>query len=266
MNDPLFSVAGSRVLITGAGGSICSLVAQAFLERGATVVLHDFSQEKIDSAGKEMGNLEGKVFSLVGDLSDRKYCAEMVNEAANLMGGLDVVVNGAGMNRRKPIANVTAEDFDAIMSINFNAIYFVSQAAHMIMKRSGTGNIVNISSINARFSYATNSVYAASKAAVTSLTRTCALEWAGDGIRVNCLEPGIVKTIFTKPLWGDPERSKWLDDSTPMGRLANPEEIVGAIIFLASPASSYITGQAVVIDGGLLAGGDWDSYKNSHNS
>ncbi len=261
MNDPLFSVAGSRVLITGAGGAICSLVARAFVERGAIVTLHDFSLEKVELVHKELTDLGGKVFTLSGDLSHPDNCASMVNEAANLMGGLDVVVNGAGINRRKPISDVTPDDFDAIMAINFGAVYFVSQAAHAIMQRSGKGNIVNISSINARYSYATNSVYAATKAAVTSFTRSCALEWAKDGIRVNCLEPGIVKTIFTEPLWGDPDRSRWLDDSTPMGRLANPEELVGAIIFLASPASSYITGQAIVIDGGLVTGGDWDSYK-----
>ena len=262
MNDPLFSVAGNRVLITGAGGAICSLVARAFVERGATVVLHDFSQEKVDLVRNELEGLGGKVFSLSGDLSDFEYCAEMVNESAAMMGGLDLLVNGAGINRRKPISAVTADDFEAVMAINFNAVYFVSQAAYAVMKSAGKGNIVNISSINARFSYATNSVYAASKAAVSSFTRTCALEWAEAGIRVNCLEPGIVKTIFTQPLWGDPERSKWLDDSTPMGRLANADELVGAIIFLASPAASYITGQSIVIDGGLTTGGDWDSYKN----
>lgn len=261
MNDPLFSVADSRVLITGAGGAIGSLVARAFAERGAIVALHDYSLEKIEIIQKELTTLGGKVFTLSGDLSLPDSCAATVNEAARLMDGLDVVINSAGINRRKPISDVTPEDFDAIMAINFGAVYFVSQAAHAIMKRLGKGNIVNISSINARYSYATNSVYAATKAAVTSFTRTCALEWAKDGIRVNCLEPGIVKTIFTEPLWGDSDRSRWLDDSIPMGRLANPEELVGTIIFLASPASSYITGQAIVIDGGLVTGGDWDSYK-----
>lgn len=261
MNDPLFSVSGFRVLITGAGGEICSILARAFVERGAIVTLHDFSLEKVKLVHSELIDLGGKVFALSGDLSNPDNCTSMVIEAAKLMDGLDVVVNGAGINRRKPIDEVTPADFDAIMAINFGAVFFVSQAAHAIMKRSGNGNIVNISSINARYSYATNSVYAATKAAVTSFTRSSALEWAKDGIRVNCLEPGIVRTIFTEPLWGDSDRSRWLDHSIPMGRLANPEELVGSIIFLATPASSYITGQALVIDGGLVTGGDWDSYK-----
>ena len=261
MNDPLFSVEGKKVLITGAGGAICSLVARTFIDRGAIVTLHDFSAEKINDVHGKSSGLNKRVFLLSGDLSKAENCNSMVMEAAALMSGIDVVINGAGINRRKPISDVTTEDFDAIMAINFGAVYFVSQAAHAVMQESGQGNIINISSINARYSYATNSVYAATKAAVTSFTRTSALEWAKDGIRVNCLEPGIVKTIFTEPLWGDADRARWLNDSIPMGRLANPEELVGAIIFLASDASSYITGQSIAIDGGLVTGGDWDSYK-----
>ncbi len=262
IHDPLFSLTGSRVLITGGGGAICSLVAKSFLERGATVVLHDFSLEKVDVVRKSLAGLEAKVFAIASDLSIPENCASMVNEAALLMGGLDVLVNGAGINRRKPISEVSVDDFEVISAINLRAVFFASQAAHAVMKVSGGGKIINISSINARYSYATNSVYAATKAAVSSLTRTCALEWAKDGIRVNCLEPGIVKTEFTKPLWGDPDRAKWMADVTPLHRLSNPEELIGAVIFLASEASSYITGQAIILDGGLTTGGDWDSYKN----
>ena len=106
----------------------------------------------------------------------------------------------------------------------------------------------------------TADVYAATKAAVSSITRSTAREWAKDKIRVNCIEPSVIKTDFTKTLWGEPHRSKWFDETTPIGRLSTPNEIIGTVIFLATDASSYITGQSVVIDGGILSGGDWDSY------
>jgi NAD(P)-dependent dehydrogenase (short-subunit alcohol dehydrogenase family) len=184
----------------------------------------------------------------------------VVEEAAKLMGGIDILINTAGINRRKPIDDVTPDDFDAIVSVNMKAIYFISQAVHPIMTATGGGTIVNMSSLSARYSFNTISVYAATKAAVSSITRSSAREWAKDKIRVNCIEPSVIKTDFTKPLWGEPHLSKWFDETTPIGRLSNPDEIIGSVIFLATDASSYITGQSIVIDGGILSGADWDSY------
>ena len=175
------------------------------------------------------------------------------------MGGIDVLVNGAGINRRKPIDDVTPDDFDAIVAVNMRAVYFLSQAVHPFMSALGGGAIVNISSLSARHSYATISVYAATKAAVSSMTRSFAREWAVDGIRVNCIEPAVVQTEFTAPLWDDPKRGAWFAQHAPLGRLAQPHELVGAVIYLASDASSYVTGQAIVIDGGITSGADWDS-------
>jgi NAD(P)-dependent dehydrogenase (short-subunit alcohol dehydrogenase family) len=186
----------------------------------------------------------------------------MVTDAAERLGGLDVLINGAGINRRKPIVDVTPDDFDAIVAVNMRAVYFACQAAHPLMKDAGGGAIVNLSSLSARFSFNTISVYAATKAAVSSMTRSCAREWAADGIRVNCIEPSVIKTEFTKPLWGEAHRQRWFDETTPIGRLALPEEMIGSIIFLSTQASSYITGQSIVIDGGILSGADWDSYKD----
>ncbi len=261
--DPLFSLQGKRVIITGAGGSIGSLVAEAMAARGATIGLQDISADKVEAVRQRIEAAGGSAVALVSDLSTAEGASSMVHEGAARLGGLDVLVNGAGINRRKPITDVTPDDFDAIVAVNMRAVYFASQAAHEVMRPTGGGAIVNLSSLSARFSFVTISVYAATKAAVSSMTRSCAREWAADGIRVNCIEPSVIKTEFTKPLWGEPHRQRWFDETTPIGRLALPEEMIGSIIFLATDASAYITGQSIVIDGGILSGADWDSYQDA---
>jgi len=260
MFDPLFSLAGKRTLITGGAGSIGTLIAKSFAERGAIVTIQDLDKTRIDDVKSSVSTKNENVYAIAADLSSAQECKAVVDKANQLMGGLDIVINTAGINRRKPISEVTPEDFDAIVSVNMKAIYFISQAAHPIMKAAGGGTIVNMSSLSARYSYNTMSVYAATKAAVSSITRSTSREWAKDKIRVNCIEPSVIKTDFTKTLWGEPHRSKWFDETTPIGRLSTPNEIIGTVIFLATDASSYITGQSVVIDGGILSGGDWDSY------
>ena len=252
MTDPLFDLEGRTILITGAGGAIGSTVARALADRGARVAVQDISAEKLESIGVGL--------PIVADLSDAAVAGQVVRDAHAALGGLDVLINSAGTNRRKPIGDVSAEDFDAIVAVNLRALYFASQAAHPLMAAAGGGSIVNLSSLSARFSFNTISVYSATKAGVSSLTRSCAREWARDRVRVNCLEPFVIKTEFTRPLWGEEHRQRWFDDVTPMGRLGSPEELVGAVVFLASDASSWMTGQSLVIDGGLTAGADWDSY------
>ena len=262
MTDPLFSLNGRTILLTGAGGAIGSVVATALAERGARLALQDISADKLGPVRQAVAAAGGTAITLPADLADPDACGAVVREAHALLGGLDVLINGAGINRRKPISEVTADDFDAIAAVNMRSVYFTSQAAHPLMAAGGGGSIVNLSSLSARFSFATISVYAATKAAVTSMTRSCAREWASDRIRVNCIEPFVIKTEFTKPLWGEDHRQRWFDHVTPLGRLGDPAEVVGSIVFLASDASSWITGQSIVIDGGLTAGADWDAYRD----
>lgn len=260
MLDPLFNLAGKRALITGGAGSIGTLIAKTFSERGADIVIQDLNEERMIEVKNSIPPSKGRVFSIKSDLSSPEECKRTVIEAHKLMDGIDILINTAGINRRKLIDDVTQDDFDTIVSVNMRAIYFISQAVHPFMKANGGGTIINMSSLSARYSFNTISVYAATKAAVSSITRSTAREWAKDKIRVNCIEPSVIKTDFTKPLWGEPHRTKWFDETTPMGRLSTPDEIIGTVIFLATEASSYITGQSIVIDGGILSGGDWDSY------
>lgn len=259
----LFRMDGMRVLLTGAGGAIGSVLARAFADLGAVVTVHDISADKVAPLVKAIEESGGTGYALAADISQAEQCVDLINDAASVMGGLDVLINGAGINRRKPILDVTVDDFDAITAVNMRAVYLLSQAAHPYLKASGYGSIVNLSSLSARYSFNTISVYAATKAAVSGMTRSFAREWVKDDIRVNCIEPSVVQTEFTKPLWGEEHRSRWFEETTPIGRLAQAEELVGAVIFLATPASSYVTGQSIVIEGGILAGGDWDSYADT---
>lgn len=261
----LFRMDGMRVLLTGAGGAIGSVLARAFANLGAVVAVHDLTFEKVQPLVDEIQQAGGTAYALTADVSQSEQCATLIDLAVSAMGGLDVLVNGAGINRRKPILEVTVDDFDAITAVNMRAVYFLSQAAHPHLKASGRGAIVNLSSLSARYSFNTISVYAATKAAVSGMTRSFAREWVKDDIRVNCIEPSVVQTEFTKPLWGEEHRYRWFEDTTPIGRLAQADELVGAVVFLATPASSYITGQSIVIEGGILAGGDWDSYADTNS-
>jgi len=248
----LFSLAGKNALVTGAGGAIGTVLSRALSAAGATVLAQDLTLERAEAVGVQ--------HALAIDLADADNAGRLVEQAEQALGGLDILINCAGINRRKPIDDVTADDFDAIVAVNMRAVFFTSQAAHATMRARGGGSIVNISSLSARYSYQTISVYAATKAAVTSMTRSFAQEWAKDGIRVNCIEPSVVKTEFTKPLWGEAHRQRWFNETTPLGRLATPEDLVGAVLYLASPASAYVTGQAITIEGGILSGDNWDSY------
>jgi NAD(P)-dependent dehydrogenase (short-subunit alcohol dehydrogenase family) len=257
-----FSLAGKNVLLTGSGGAIGSLLAVEVAAAGARVALQDLTEDRVRTPAERIRAAGGEAITLGTDLSDAANCAGVVDSAAAALGGLDVLINCAGINRRKPIDDVTIEDFDAIVSVNMRAVFFLSQAAHPHLTARGGGAIVNLSSLSARHSYRTISVYGATKAAVSGMTRSFAREWARDAIRVNCVEPAVVQTEFTKPLWDDPQRGRWFAEHSPLGRLAQPEEIVGAVIFLASDASSYITGQSIVIDGGITSGADWDSWQD----
>ena len=254
----LFSLEGRKVLLTGAGGAIGSVLAEGMAAAGAIMGLQDIDLAKLDAPRAVIEAAGHRTHGFAADLSSTDACRGLVREASEAMAGIDVLVNCAGINRRKPIDDVTRDDFDAIVAVNMRAVYFVSQAVHPVMTAQGGGTIVNISSLSARFSYATISVYAATKAAVSSMTRSFAREWAADGIRVNCIEPSVVQTEFTRPLWDDPKRGAWFQQHSPLGRLAQPRELLGAVIYLASDASSYVTGQAITIEGGITTGADWD--------
>lgn len=257
--ERLFSLRGKTALITGAGGGIGSVLALALAEAGATIAISDITGEAVEQTRHSIQEAGGRVVALPADLSKVEECRRLIRQAHESLGRLDVLVNCAGINRRKPIEAVTEDDYGAIMAVNLRSVYFLSQAAHPIMRAQGGGKIVNIGSITGSFGLGMVSVYGATKAGVAALTRTMAVEWAKDNVQVNCIAPGFFLTpLSDKSIWADDHKSRWLLDRIPARRPALPKELVGALLLLASDASSYITGETMVVDGGFGAGGSWE--------
>lgn len=253
----LFSLDGKTALLAGGAGAIGSAISEGLARAGAKVIVHDLSQERLDRLAQDFAAKGLEFIGLQADLGTVEAAEDLVARAKAVTGRIDILVNLQGVNRRKPITQVTSEDFDVITSVNLRSVYFLSQAVHPVMKAQGGGKILHFSSLSANFSFDTISVYAATKAAVTSLARSQAHEWVDDNIQVNSIEPGFVQTEFTRPLWDDDYRAAWFANFVPQGRLATPEDLVSTALYLVAPATRYITGQNVVIDGGVLTGSSW---------
>lgn len=204
-----------------------------------------------------MESVGGKAVAVVGELGSVEACRGIVRDAAEALERLDVLVNCAATNRRKPIAEVTEEDYGVISAINSKAVYFLSQAARVYMKEQGGGKIIHLGSVNSFYALDTVSVYGLTKSAVAQAARAMAVEWAPDNIQVNCIAPGFMMTPLSKPLWDDPTKGQWLLSRIPLRRPGLPQELVGMTLLLAADASSYLTGQTMVVDGGFDAGGSW---------
>lgn len=256
----LFSLADKTALITGASGGIGRALAVAFAEAGATIGVHGRDQDRIRQTCEAVEAVGGKCVALCANLEEVQSCRELVREAQVQLGRLDILVNNAATNRRKPIYEVTEDDFDEISAVNIRAVYFLSQAAHAIMRDQGGGKIIHIASINVMFALDTVSVYGLTKGAIAQLTKAQAVEWASDNIQVNSITPGFVLTPLSSPIWENPQKADWLRARIPQERPAEPDEMTGLALLLASAASSYMTGQNIVLDGGFLAGGSWNNH------
>jgi len=243
----MFSLEGKTAVVTGAAGGIGNAIACGLKNAGANVIFCDINTE---SSGEE-------IFYL--DMADVKAFPEEAKKINATHGGIDILVNCAGINKREVITDVAEATYDAIMDINLKGAFFLSQAIAPYMKEQGGGSIINIGSHNTGASLGGVSVYASSKNGLVALTRSMAVEWAAFNIRANCVSPGHIKTALTIPTWEHPTRSKYLLERIAMNRPGVPEDLTGICIFLASQASSYITGCEYRVDGGCLCGGQpWD--------
>jgi len=254
----LFSLDGKTALVTGSSSGIGQRLAIGLAEAGAVVAVHGRDQGRINETCSMIGNFSGKSIPLCADLVNIDSCQNLVADAHKALGRIDILINCAATNRRKPINEVTEDDFDTIVSVNLKSVYFLSQAVYPIMRSQGGGKIVHIGSINIFYGLDTVSVYGLTKGGVGQLTKVMAIEWADDNIQVNSITPGFIITPLTKPLLSDEKKYQWLKNRIPLRRLGNPDELVGMAILLSSDASSYITGQNFTIDGGFLAGGSWN--------
>jgi len=256
--ERLFSLKGKRALITGSSSGIGRSIAVCYAEAGATVGVHGTQEEKIYDTVRQIEKAGGEVVPLVAALGTKKASEALVEEAVEKLGCLDILVNNAGTNRRKPAIEVTEDDYKTLMAINLESVFWLCQAAYPHLCKSACGKVVNTGSMTTLTGIGEISVYGMTKAAIGQLTKTLALEWAKDNIQVNCIAPGFIRTPLTEAgLFSDPKKVKFLDQRIPMKRGGTPEELIGIALLLASPASSYTTGQTFAVDGGFLAGGSW---------
>jgi NAD(P)-dependent dehydrogenase (short-subunit alcohol dehydrogenase family) len=244
-----FRVDGRVAVITG-GASGIGLASGAILaEAGARVVLLDRDGDAAQAAAESLG---GSVRAMALDVADETAINRVFSDIAESEGRLDILVNSAGMAIRQPAVELALADWDKVVAVNMTGTFLCARAAARVM--TAGGSIINIASILGMTGGPyPNISYQTTKGAVVNMTRALALEWAGIGIRVNAVAPTWTRTPFTSWLDEMPERRERIESLTPMGRLAEPEEIAAGIMFLASPASSMVTGHVLAVDGGYLA-------------
>ncbi len=257
MND-LFSVDDLVVLVSGGSRGIGRALAGEFAERGAKVVITGRNEDTLAATAKEISTGRHPVDFVVSDVAAAEKAGEVVEQVVAKHGRVDSLLNVAGVNIRKRSETYTVEEYDYIVNINLRGAFFLAQAAgrHMI-SRGGGGTVINIESLNTYAPLRGVLPYAMSKAGIGMMTRGLAMEWGPHGIRVNSLAPGFVLTDLTQRLWSEPTMQAWGIPNTPLRRLGVPEDMVGTAIFLASPASAFLTGQILYVDGGFTSGMNW---------
>jgi NAD(P)-dependent dehydrogenase (short-subunit alcohol dehydrogenase family) len=239
--------------VTGASRGIGAAVARALAEAGAHVAVSGRDEAALATTAEDVRGWGTHVEELVADVTDVAACRSLVKATVARFGRLDLVVHAAGGTLRGPALDLTEQDWDAIQTLNLKSSFFLAQAAAKVMvEQEGGGSIVMVGSLNGVVGNAWAASYAASKGGIVQLTKSLALEWAGQGIRVNAIGPGMIATEMTEPLTRDPDRYSALLAHIPMGRFGQPDELGGAAVYLASDASRYMTGQVVYVDGGYL--------------
>jgi NAD(P)-dependent dehydrogenase (short-subunit alcohol dehydrogenase family) len=246
---------GQVVLITGGAGSIGRAAAEGFLAGGAgTVVLLDNRAEGIREAEEAVrGRYPGRVSGVQADIRNVEEARGAVRRVLEAEGKIDVLFNSAGVNRRKPSVDISEEDWDLVLDVNLKGLFFVTQEAgrHMLARRRGC--VVSTASVSSVRGHRNLAAYAASKGGIAQLTRVLANEWAPHGVRVNAVAPGYLETDLTRNYLADPAMRASILAKIPMGRIGGAEDVVGAVLFLASDLAQYITGEILFVDGGRTA-------------
>lgn len=240
------------VIVTGATSGLGYATAKKFCEQGHTCYVLGRDPEKTQKRCAELGS---NARPLVLDLTRLSAIPDAIGKVAEKAGRIDVLVNNAGINMKKPLLEVTDEDFERILQTNLHSVFAISREVGKVMKEQGSGSIVNISSMAAQYGLPYVVAYSASKTAIEGMTRAMAVELAPMGIRVNCVAPGFIKTPMTaKALDSDPPRKERVFARTPMGEMGVPADIADAVYYLASEEARFITGVVLPVDGGNSIG------------
>jgi 2-dehydro-3-deoxy-D-gluconate 5-dehydrogenase len=248
----MFSLQGKTAIVTGGGRGIGKGIAFGLAAAGADIVIADIDEKEMGSTAKEIRDRYGvRSLEVKADVQSEEQVAEMVTQTLEGLNGIDILVNNAGMGIRKLPQDMTLAEWEKNISINLTSVFICSKAVFPVMQNGGGGKIINISSLYSIFGVGKLPAYAASKGGVTQTTRSLAIAWAPDNIQVNAIIPGYINTRLSEGSKQErPELEEMVNQRTPAGRWGEPEDIAGTAVFLAAPASDFLTGVALPVDGG----------------
>lgn len=255
--EKYFSLSDQVALVIGASRGIGRAIAEALGEAGAHVVLASRTLDKLEALAAGMRQRGGRASPLSLDVTDRTSISTGIEQVLAAHGRVDILVNVAGANIRKRAEDYTAEEYDHLLATNLKGIFQATQLVGAAMKQRQKGKIINIGSLTTSLGFPYLSVYAITKGGLGQLSKVLAVEWAPFNIQVNVIAPGFIVTDLNRHMWQRQDMLDWLAATQPNPRVGAPEDIAGLAIFLASPASDYITGQVIFVDGGKTAGSPW---------
>ena len=245
-----FGLSGKVALVTGSSQGLGLAMAEGLARAGAQVVINGRDAAKLAPVVADLTSKGLKAHAIAADLGSRPDVERLINETIRSCGRLDILVNNAGIIKRTPAVDHSDADWDSVLGVNLDGVFTACRTAGRHMLERGSGKIVNIASLLTFFGGITVPGYAASKGAVGQLTKALSNEWAGKGVQVNAIAPGYMRTANTAALQADPVRSKEILSRIPAGRWGEPSDLEGAVLFLASAASDYLSGHVLVVDGG----------------
>lgn len=248
---PLFDISGRTALVTGSSRGIGLALARGLAEAGCTVVLNGRDGDRLARAAAELP--DGLVHTAVFDVTDGPSVAAGIAGVEERVGPLDILINNAGMQLRAPLLEFTDSDWHRVLDTNLTSAFLTGREAARRMTERGHGKIVNVCSLQSEVVRPGIAPYAAAKGALKMLTKGMCADWGPYGVQVNGLGPGYIETELTRPLVEDAEFSAWVRGRTPAGRWGRTEDLVGALLFLVSPAADFVTGQVLYVDGGMTS-------------
>jgi NAD(P)-dependent dehydrogenase (short-subunit alcohol dehydrogenase family) len=247
-----FDLSGKVAIVTGGGRGIGRAIALGLAHSGASVAVASRTQKEVEAVAEEIKKSGGKALAVAIDLTVNEQLENLVDRTLKEFGRIDILVNNAARSFLRSLMDLREDGWDKVFNTNVKAVWLLSRLVARKMMEQKSGRIINITTVGAEKAELGMAAYGCSKAALKMLTRCMAREWAQFGIQVNAVGPGLTKTDFSKPIWSNPDVAKHVSAAIPMGRLAEPEEIVGSVLFLASDAARFITGHSIYVDGGSL--------------
>lgn len=248
----LFNLTGKVAIITGASRGLGRSMACALAEAGADVALVGRDLSALKALEAHLANIGTETLLISADVSKKKEPQRIINEVLSWKSNIDILVNNAGTVVRSSAVNISEDDWEKVIELNLNGAFRMAQAAARVMLNQRSGKIINIGSVNSVLGAREVISYAASKGGILQVTRAMASELAAKGIQVNCILPGYFETDLTKGIQDDEARYEMIRRRTPAGRWGKPDDLAGAVVYLASPASDYVTGSTLTVDGGFI--------------